>query len=314
MRTAVITGANGFVGFALLRELLTNDYNVIAVVRPSSVISFNMKLKELASSGLDTSRVEIIPVDLGDADEVRHSLRYTGTPIDTFYHLAWNGSAGLKRRDIDLQLSNVNVSIHLIRLASDLECKTFVGAGSITEDVVLKMSYERGGKTTLDYLYSTAKLEAHLASQIIAQKEGLDFRWAKITNAYGAGVNEEQFIPTTLKKMLANEPCSFKKGDQLYDFIYVTDAARAFRLIGERGQDMEVYRLGSGAAAPLSSFIETMHEVTGSKSELTFSRNSEQICYLPKASFSIDTLERDTGFRPEVSFAEGVKKTIEAFK
>ncbi|MCR5594192.1 MAG: NAD(P)-dependent oxidoreductase [Saccharofermentans sp.] len=312
MKTAVITGANGFVGFALLSELLSHDYNIIALIRPSSVISFNNKLKGLSSGGLDISRVEILPVDLGDFDEMRHSLRNTDASIDAFYHLAWNGSSGLKRRDIDLQLSNVNISVQLIRIASDLECKTFVGAGSITEDVVLKMSYERGGKTTLDHLYSTAKLESHLTSQIIAQKEGLDFRWAKITNAYGAGENESHLVPSTLKKLINGEPCEFIRGDQLYDFVYVTDVARAFRLIGENGKNMEVYHIGSGKAAPLKSFIDTMYEVTGSNSPLDFSGDPEHICYLPKTTFSIDTLTRDTGFAPEVSFEEGVRKTLEA--
>lgn len=310
MKNAIITGANGFVGFALLKELLANDHRVFAIIRPSSITKFNEKLRKLDQSVYDIKNIEIIPGDLEDHFEIRRTLLGFKEKYDTFFHLAWNGSAGLARRDLELQLSNVQIAGNMVDLARDLECGSFVGAGSIMEDEALKMSYQRGGKTSLNYLYSSAKLEAHLACQIKAQAAGVDFRWAKITNAFGEGDNTERFICTTLKKMFKGEPCSFSKADQLYDFIYITDAARAFRLIGEKGRDMEIYRLGSGKATHLKSFIEIMQETTGTSSDITYSEDTTGICYLDPESFSIDTLVKDTGFKPLLTFREGILKTV----
>lgn len=314
MRNAILTGGNGFVGGELLRELLVNDYRVFCIIRPSSEEVFDSKLKQLSSEGIDVSFVEIITADLEDSVSIRNMLKSKTADYDVFFHLAWSGSAGTARSDIELQLKNIKISGDMVELASELSCKVFVGAGSIMEDEVLKMSYQRGGKTTPNYIYSSAKLEAHLVCQIKAEAQGLDFRWAKITNAYGQGDNTGRFINTMLKKMLNNEPCTFSKADQFYDFIYITDAARAFRYIAESGHNKEIYRLGSGEATRLRDFISIMRDVTGTSSEIVFSDNTAGVCYLDKECFSTDTLVRDTGYSPLVPFGEGILKTVEYLK
>ena len=52
------------------------------------------------------------------------------------------------------------------------------------------------------------------------------------------------------------EPLEFTSGTQNYDFIYVTDVAKAFRLLGEKGKANKGYIIGSGAAKPLRQFVE----------------------------------------------------------
>lgn len=314
MRNAIITGGNGFVGFALIRELLKNDYTVYAIIRQTSVDVFKAKLEALRPHGLNPDNVKIITGDLEQTDLIRTELLKIDTHIDTFYHLAWNGSAGPKRSDLPLQLMNIKIAGDMTDIASELKVGSFVGAGSIMEDEALHMSYERAGKPGINYIYSSAKLEAHLACHIKAQASGLDFRWAKITNAYGEGDNTARFVNTMVRNMLNGEPCAFSKADQLYDFIYITDAARAFRMIGENGKDNSVYVLGSGEATNLRNFINIMAHTTNTTSSLSFSENTTGICYLDKSYFSTASLFDETGFRPEVSFRDGILKTIETIK
>lgn len=311
MHNVILTGANGFVGGALLKELLVNDYKPFCIIRPSSKDEFLAKLDKLSTGGMDTSGVVIITENLENVDKIRCVLGSNADNFDAFFHLAWHGSSGTARSDLELQLANVKISGEMVELAKALACRVFVGAGSIMEDEVLKMSYQHGGKTSPNYIYSSAKLEAHLVCQIKAESLGLDFRWAKITNAYGEGDDTGRFVNTMLKRMMNNEPCTFSKADQFYDFIYITDAARAFRLIAERGHNMEVYCLGSGNPANLRDFIDIMKDVTNTSSTLVFSNDTTGVCYLDKACFSIDTLTRDTQYSPVMSFSAGIRQTVE---
>ena len=311
MRTAILTGANGFVGGALLKELLVNGYKPFCIIRPSSKEEFLAKLDKLSSDGIDTSQVVIVPEDLSNIDSIKNTLKSYTDGFDVFFHLAWHGSAGVDRSDLGLQLLNVKVSADMVELAKYLSCSVFVGAGSIMEDEVLKMSYQRSGKTSPNYIYSSAKLEAHLVCQIKAEALGLDFRWAKSTNAFGEGDNTGRFVNTMLRKMMNNEPCTFSKADQFYDFIYITDAAKAFRLIAERGQNKQIYCLGSGKATMLRDFIAIMKDVTNTSSTLVFSDNTTGVCYLDRNSFSTDTLTEDTDYSPNISFREGISKTVD---
>ena len=290
-----------------MKELLLHDYHVYAIVRPVSCTKFIQKFK---AASLDETRITIIPHDLRDLDRIEECLISLHTYFDVFFHLAWDGSAGVKRRDLKVQLDNIQITGNIIDMLTKLDVGCFVGAGSIMEDEVINMAYLGLGQTNPNYIYSSAKLESHLVCRIKAQAYGIDMRWAKITNAYGEGDNTGRFINTMIRKMVNDEACSFSKGDQLYDFIYITDAARAFRYIGEKGHNMSVYNLGSGKAGQLKSFIFRMKDTIQTSSIMNFNTDNTGICYLDESSFSIDSLTQDTGFEPEVEFEDGINKTI----
>ena len=88
----IMTGATGFLGQALCRELTENGHEVTAVVRPESA----EKARSLAAR-----KVILLPLD-----ELENLGHYTEGQ-NVFYHLAWNGSAGNARNDYGIQLSNL---------------------------------------------------------------------------------------------------------------------------------------------------------------------------------------------------------------
>ncbi len=66
-----------------------------------------------------------------------------------------------------------------------------------------------------------------------------------ISNAYGPFEVNLRFINATLRKMLNGAKCNFTAGEQMYDFIYIIDAAKAFIAIGEKGISNKTYYIGS---------------------------------------------------------------------
>ena len=106
------------------------------------------------------------------------------------------------------------------------------------------------------------------------------------------------------------------EGTQLYDFIYIDDLVKAFYLIGEYGIDGTNYILGSGNVRPLKEWLLIAEKIANEYSQheyvgLEFGKRKGDVVYLPKEAFSIENLKKDLEFCVEVTFEEGLRRTIE---
>jgi len=193
MKKALVTGANGFVGSALVRELLKNGIEVIALDREGC--SQNIPLE-----------AEFIPFELSDINDV--TAKIAELKPDTYYHLAWAGMNGSSRGEPGVQLMNAQWTIDALRQAENIGCKKFICAGSIMEDEAVAAAYEKENVPGAACVYGAAKLAAHSMAMYIAQKMHIDFVWARITNTYGVGEISARFINTTLNWIVhkANHP------------------------------------------------------------------------------------------------------------
>jgi len=296
MNTAIVTGANGFVGKALVKELLSRGVYVIAITRDGRLTGVK-----------ESDNIEILSCEMAKISKIPDILKNRG--IDVFYHLAWEGSAGPGRFDTDLQLHNVKWTIEALKTAKLLECRRFVCAGSIMEDEALAAATASGNKPGPGYIYGCGKLTAHIMCKSMAAQTGIDLIWAKITNAYGEGEKSPRFINTTIQRIINNEILRFTTAHQNYDFVYITDAARALYLIGEKGKPFYDYIIGSSHARPLREFITEMANALGYDKELLFGEIPFTGIDLPLEVFDCTMTEKDTGFKAKVPFCDGVRKT-----
>lgn len=299
MRKALVTGANGFVGSALVRDLIANNVEVIALDR------------EGCNNNIPDG-VRFVPHEL--AQSVKLPELIADRDIDVFYHFAWVGSAGPARADTALQLNNAQWTIECLRAAKEMNCGKFVSAGSIMEHETMAAAYRQGNKPGLGYIYGSGKLVAHTMCMSVAADIGIDLCWAKITNAYGAGELSPRFVNTTIRKIINNEPLQFTSGTQNYDFVYIDDVARAFRLIGENGKPFCHYLIGSSNAKPLREFVLEMKAALAPEKEFVFGDVPFTGVNMPLSDFDCSVTEQDTGFKAKISFGEGVKRTMEWLK
>lgn len=300
MKTAVVTGANGFVGSAVVKELLSNNYKVYAVVR-------NNHSDRLS----DIDNVEIVNCELSDIDRLPGQIT---EKCDVFYHFAWSGSAGKDRANTRLQLDNVQWSVESIRAAKKLGCSRFVFAGSIVEKECLAAAYTGGNRPGLGYIYGGGKVAAHILCSSVAVAEGIDLLWGEITNAYGVGEVSPRLVNSTIRKCIAGVSPEFTAGTQNYDFVYIDDVARAFRLIGENGKPFTSYVIGSSVAKPLKEFLLEMKDAIAPELPFKFGDVPFTGIDLPLSDFDCRKTEEDTGFKAGISFAEGCRRTFEWWK
>ena len=134
--------------------------------------------------------------------------------------------------------------------------------------------------------------------------------WARILSVYGPYDRAETMISTAVSRMMRNEETEFSPCEQIWDYLYSEDAARALLLAGEKGISGKTYVVGSGEAHPLRWYIEKIAEITGYTKEIGFGKrpyNDKQVMHLVA---DISELTEDTGFRPMVDFETGIRNMI----
>lgn len=298
MKRVIISGANGFVGGALVRELLQHDYEIYALGREGCTNNLPQN-----------NRVHFVPCELAEMVNLANKLPHQF--YHAFYHFAWEGSAGPARADTKLQLQNAQWTVDSLRVAKELGCERFLCAGSIMEHETMAAAYTQGNRPGMAYIYGGGKLIAHVMCMSVAAEIGIDLIWPEITNAYGVGEKSPRMVNTTIQKCIRGEVPQFTAGTQNYDFVYIDDVARAFRLIGEKGTPFHEYLIGSSNARPLKEFLLEMQRAIAPELEFQFGDIPFTGIDLPLSKFDCSQTEVDTGFRAEISFAEGCKRTME---
>ena len=245
-----------------------------------------------------------------NATEEMKKQNITAKGCELFFHLAWVAPFGKDRENLPLQLDNVKASLAAVRFAKELGCTTFVGAGSQAE-------YGRvGGKLSPDTPafpetgYGIAKLCAGQMTKLACEQTGLKHIWTRILSVYGPHDGKRSLISVAINDMMKNKDTSFSPCDQMWDYIYSVDAARALLLVAQKGEHGCVYVIGSGEAYPLKEYIQKIAAVTGYKKEIGFGKrpyNDKQVMYLQADITKLQEL----GFKPHVSFEEGIRSIIE---
>ena len=233
---------------------------------------------------------------------------------DTFIHFAWAGSAGTERINYNLQMQNALMTVECLKVAKEIGCSRFVCAGSIMEYEIETVIHSQGSHPGMAYLYGMGKHIAHCMCKSIAADIGIELVWPMITNAYGAGELSPRFVNTTLRKIINGEPLQFTAATQNYDFVYVTDVAKAFYLIAKNGKPFCEYMIGSGKARPLKEFILEMQQALAPETKLIFGDIPFTGTNMPLSTFDTSETEKDTGFKAEVTFAKGTEMTMEWLK
>ncbi len=303
MNKAIVTGANGFVGSHVCKELCGSGTFVYAVIKDEN---------ENIDCIKDLNNISIIYCDLDCIENLADKI--TDKDIDVFYHFAWVGSAGALRCDENIQLKNALWTAQALRTADKIGCKKFVNAGSIMEKETYTAVYTQESKPGLPYIYGAGKLIAHAICKPIANSLSIDLCWAVITNAYGVGELSPRFVNSTIRKIIAGEQLQFTAATQNYDFIYIDDVARAFEAIGEYGKANKEYTIGSGNAKPLKEFILEMQQELAPEAKPIFGDVPFTGVNMPLEAFDTADIEADCYFKPEISFAEGTRMTMDWIK
>lgn len=298
LKKAIITGPTGAVGVSLIQELVDHGIQVTAVCRPASnrlAAIPRHPLVEVAECGVDT------------LDRLPGRLSHD---YDAFYHFAWDGTYGNSRQDMRRQALNAVYTVDAVHAAAALGCSVFVGAGSQSEFGHVEGVLHPDMPCDPDNGYGIAKLAAGRLSRLACQQLGLRHIWCRIVSLYGPYDGTHTMVRSTIRKLLAGERPRCTKGDQVWDYIYSKDAARAFRLAAERGKNGAGYCLGTGQTRLLRDYIYAIRDAVDPRLEVGIGEMNYYPNQVMHLEADIANLTADTGFVPRYSFEEGIRETV----
>ena len=298
MKRAIVTGATGAVGTALLKELVKNKGEVLVICREKSKRNKNIPKDPL---------IKQINCDLSNLSELKNT---TGNKWDVFYHLAWMGTTGVARNDMYLQNKNVEYALDAVKIAKRFGCSTFIGIGSQAEYGRYEGILEVDTPTYPEMGYGYAKLCAGQMTRGYAHELGLQHIWVRILSIYGPNDGMQSMIMSTINKLLNRQVPQLTLGEQLWDYLYSEDAARALYLLANKGKDGKIYVLGSGQAKPLAEYVSIIKNEINPSAEIAFGAIPYSIKQVMHLQADISELVGDTGWKPEVDFKEGIENII----
>lgn len=163
-----------------------------------------------------------------------------------------------------------------------------------------------------------AKLCAGQMSRGLCEKLGIKHIWVRVLSVYGPYDNENSMITGTVRRLLKGEHAGFTRGEQLWDYLYSEDAAEALYTLAGKGKDGKTYVLGSGEAKPLREYIKILYEIVKDQGKTSCSIGIGEIPYADRQVMhleaDIEELTHDTGFRAQVSFEDGISRTVKKIK
>lgn len=298
VKRAIVAGATGAIGTALIKELIKNQIEVLVLIRPDSARKGNI---------LSDPLVSVLQCDMADYASTKNT---TSKKYDVFYYLAWAGASGSGRHDMYLQNMNIKYALDAVQMAKRFGCARFVGAGSQAEYGRHEGLLKPDTPTFPEMGYGYAKLCAGQMTRDYAHQIGLEHVWVRILSVYGPNDGSQSMVMSTINKLKNNEVPQFTKGEQMWDYLYSEDAARAFYKLGYCGVDGKIYVLGSGVAAPLFDYISVIRNVVAPNCEVALGAipyGAKQVMYL---CADVSELESDTGWKAKIDFSEGIKRTL----
>ncbi|MDX6401256.1 MAG: hypothetical protein QOF27_1862 [Gaiellaceae bacterium] len=328
-RTCLVTGADGFMGSHLTEALVSLDANVHAFVRATSsgalnnIAPFREQLKIHFADLTDKTSVDYLVKDLLDAPDKPY-----------VFHLGAQAHVGESwHRPYETVMTNVVGTLNLLQSIVDygLELEKFDTAGTSEEygnpreSVAHHHDFDEEGGLILHErspinpksIYATSKVAADFLTMNYHDAFGLPGVVTRMFNNYGPRQNPRYVTGTIITQALTRETVELGQLDPLRDFCFCTDGVRGHLMVAARGIPGDVYVYGQGNNISMRDWADMILRV-GREQGYWDAREvvSTADRFRPGASevmalrVGYEKLNRETGWKPNVSWEDGVAQTI----
>jgi len=300
-KRCLVTGATGFLGSHLVKRLLLEDCEVAVTVRTgSSQLRIEPFLPQLM----------LIESDL--AAIARAADQIHGFQPEIVLHLAWTGGNSARYNDDIAQIqSNLPGSLDLLQIAADAGSKRWIGFGSVVEYGPCHGAISETVTPKPTTLYGISKYALCLITEKICALNGLEFAWVRPFWTYGPDDDHLRMIPGLITRLLAGERPALTLGQQRWDYLYIDDAVEAIVRLALNTQAQGIFNLGSGQAQTIRAIAEQVRDVIDPALALglgDLAYRPDQVMHLEA---DVTKLTAATGWQPQVSLAEGLRRTVD---
>jgi dTDP-glucose 4,6-dehydratase len=327
MKRILVTGGAGFIGSAVVRHLLmATDHDVLVVDK----LTYAGNLDSL-SEVRQNSRFKFVRADIADAATMRQV--FTGFRPDVVMHLAAESHVD---RSIDgpadfIQTNVVGTFVLLQqalahwRYLPSRQAEHFRFHHVSTDEVFGSLGADGLFDEETAYRpnspYAASKAASDHLVRAWYRTYGLPVVLSNCSNNYGPYHFPEKLIPLTILNALEGKPLPvYGRGENVRDWLYVEDHARALLLIAERGRVGHGYNVGGNCersniavvraiCALMDEFVPDSVGPRQRLIEFVTDRPGHDLRY----GIDARKIRQELGWEPQQSFETGLRKTVEWF-
>ncbi|RLB87108.1 MAG: NAD-dependent dehydratase, partial [Deltaproteobacteria bacterium] len=308
-KSALVTGAGGFIGSHLTEHLVELGANVKAFVRYNSRNDWGM-LELLPEEKL--SQIEVITGDLKDADAVRHATK----DVDIIFHLgsliAIPYSYIHPRETIE---TNILGALNVLTAAKENNVEKVIHTSTsevygTARYVPIDENHPLQGQSP----YSASKIGADKIAESFYRSFNLPVAIIRPFNTYGPRQSARAVIPTIITQALAKEKIFLGSLHPTRDYTYVKDVVEGFIKVAESPKSVgEVINIGSNFEVSIGDLANKIISLIGKNAEIVTDpvRVRPQDSEVERLWCDNTKAKRLLGWEPKTSLDEGIKKTID---
>lgn len=321
MKSILITGGAGFIGSHVVR-LFVKKYPDLRIVNLDK-LTYAGNLENLRDIE-NEANYEFVKADIVDGEKMKEVFEHFR--FDGVIHLAAESHVDRSiANPMEFILTNIVGTVNLLNAANgiwkDQAGKRFY---HISTDEVYGSLGDTGLFTeTTAYdprsPYSASKASSDHLVRAYYHTYNLPIIISNCSNNYGPYQFPEKLIPLSINNILHNKPIPvYGKGENIRDWLYVEDHARAIDLIFHQGKDGETYNIGGNNEWTNIALIRLLCTIMDNKLNRPAGASAELITFVKDRAghdlrYAIDSskLQSGLGWKPSLQFEEGMKKTVD---
>lgn len=323
-RNILITGGAGFIGAHLVRRFVTcyPEYRIINADK-LTYAGDTEKLRDIA----EASNYVFVQADI--CDHARMQELFAEYEVDGVIHLAAESHVDRSIEDpFIFARTNVLGTLTLLQCAKEAwqgewEGKQFCHVS--TDEVYGALGPEDEAFTEQNSYaphspYSASKAASDHFVRAFHDTYGLPVVLTHSSNNYGPGQYPEKLLPLMIERIRRNEPLPvYGTGENVRDWLYVEDNARAIDAVFHRGRTGESYNIGGGNERRNIDLVRLLIRLTDRALGRPVGASNHLITFVPDRPghdlrYALDStkLRRELGWEPTTPFEQGLAATIAA--
>ncbi|EIV5803020.1 dTDP-glucose 4,6-dehydratase [Klebsiella aerogenes] len=324
----LVTGGAGFIGSAVVRHIIENTQNDVRVM---DCLTYAGNLESLASVA-DNSRYSFSRTDITDAQSV--AQQFSEFQPDIVMHLAAeshvdrsiDGPAAFIQTNLIGTFTLLEAARHYWSSLDETAKQTFRFHHISTDEVYGDLDgtdalFTEETSYAPSSPYSASKAGSDHLVRAWNRTYGLPVVVTNCSNNYGPYHFPEKLIPLTILNAIAGKPLPvYGNGEQIRDWLYVEDHARALYKVATEGRNGETYNIGGHNERKNIDVVRTICSILDKVVEQkpgNISHFADLITFVKDRPghdlrYAIDAakIERDLGWVPQETFESGIEKTV----
>lgn len=302
----LITGATGFVGANLIKELVKeNNYEIHILTRETSNI---WRIKSEYNYLIDYK------VDLTNEIKLKEVVKKINP--EYIVHLAIYGGRPRESEIEKIIDSNLLGTINLINAVKDIDFKIFINTGSSSEYGSSFSKMKENDLCNPDTLYGITKLASTLYCNSIAKKTNKNICTVRLFSPFGDLEEKGRLFPDLIINSIKGEDIELANPNSVRDFIYVGEVIEFYKKLLEEHPNVkgEIFNLGYGEEHSVSYCAKKVLEYTNSDSKLYYYSKKEREFDTEKWEASMEKTNKILNWKSSLNFDEQIRKSCEWYK